>query len=367
MLHGIPLAVSFRQEAHGEREMLHQACGRQFVACRGAMRALRPLLRRIVPAKVRAMLRGFVTPKRPRLRRKFNINQFTEIFIDPAFNICQLTCPYCPVGTRLKLGGMARGLMSLDDFRAIWDRSLTGFRGELKLYNWGEAFLNPALPDIIAFIKAHPRVTVTLNSNFSFRFDGRMERIMESLDRDLIIISCDGFSQATCEQYRKGVRFEKVIHNIELMRKKRKPETRLSWQYLLFPWNQDEVESARAFCEAREIHFYTAEGGITPNYPMLPTPSSRDKKLQCDRFLDALCIDAHGDVYPCCAYYGPAKYSLGNAKTQSLEAIFTAGKGKEMVDYLTGVSGGTYDLFCRHCMERNVNEFESWGTGRAER
>lgn len=229
------------------------------------------------------------------------------------------------------------------------------------MYNWGESFLNPEIDEIVDFLKKNTKARIMLNSSFSFSCDDRIKKILGSLKEDIIIISCDGFSQATCEEYRKSVDFDKVMHNITLIKDNKKPETRLVWQYLEFPWNLDEIKPAEEYCRKHNIVFYTQMGGITPDYPLLPTPHTLNKKkLRCGFFLEALTINPDGNVYPCCAYYGPRRFSIGNAMENSIEEIFTSGKGKEMVDYLTYKSQGSDDLFCKHCVERNTAVLEGW-------
>ena len=309
-------------------------------------------------------------PKRPiiwRIRRKlmrllgfFDINTFHQISIEPCFNYCNLRCPYCPVGKGLKLRGMPTGMMSLAVFKSICAKSLKDFTGQILLYNWGEPFLNPELPAIVRHAKKHSMACLCLNSNFSWKYDDRILDILECLENDIIVISCDGYSQKTCEKYRIGVDFDLVMHNVELIIKHKKPQTQLHWQYLRFPWNLDEVNAAAEFCESRQIGFYVSDGGTTPSYPILPAPHALDQsQSRCD-FFRAAAINFDGEVYPCCAYYGPPTYSLGNASKTSLQEIFSRGKGKQMLDYLTFQSSGDDSLFCKHCVERNTGLLESW-------
>ena len=122
--------------------------------------------------------------------RPSGINVFNHIFIEPCFNICNLECPYCPVGQRLKLRGMQQGMMSLDRFKRIWKKSFTNYRGHVGLYNWGEPFLNPELPAMVRYARTHSAARLVLNSNFSFQCDDRILEILECLGRDFIIISC---------------------------------------------------------------------------------------------------------------------------------------------------------------------------------
>jgi radical SAM protein with 4Fe4S-binding SPASM domain len=289
------------------------------------------------------------------------INTFHLIFIEPCFNYCNLHCPYCPVGQGLKLRDVSSGMMRLPMFKQIWDKSFRRYTGRVGLYNWGEPFLNPDLPDMIRYAKQRSRARLLLNSNFSWQHDDRLRDILACLDEDAIVISCDGFSQETCEKYRIGVDFGLLMHNVEWINIHRKPQTQLHWQYLRFPWNLDEVEQAEAYCKSRDIIFCLGTGGITDGYPILPSPrTSQPDQSRCEFFRGALSINFDGEVYPCCAYYGPSTYSLGNAATNSIHNIFSRGKGREMLDYLAFRSNGDDSLFCKHCVERNVGIFQSW-------
>lgn len=289
------------------------------------------------------------------LNKSFNINYFTHIFIDPAFNICNLQCLYCPVGQGLKIDDNPPGYLKLEGFKDICTKSLKEYKGILCLYNWGESFLNPEIVEMVEFAKNNTKARVMLNSNFSFNHDNQIQRILNTLKDDIIIISCDGFSQATCEKYRKNVDFDKVMHNIIVINKNKKLETRLTWQYLEFPWNLDEIKHAEEYCRNNNIIFYAQKGGITPNYPLMPSPRTHNERIfRCGLFLESLTINYDGNVYPCCGYFGPKRFSIGNAKENSLEEIFVNGKGKDMVDYLTYKSEGNDNLICKHCIERII-------------
>ena len=120
-------------------------------------------------------------------------------------------------------------------------------------------------------------------------------------------------------------------------------------------------KDAEAFCRTKQIGFYSSQGGISPAYPMLPTPQvAKQNKSRCQFYRESLSINFDGGIYPCCAYYGPPQYCLGNAAEESIEEVFTRGKGKEMLDYLAHRSAGSDGLFCKHCVERNVALLESW-------
>ncbi len=294
-----------------------------------------------------------------RFSNNSTLDKFKRISIEPC-NICQLKCIYCPTGIGLQLKDTPKGMLTLDTVEKICSTSLKGYKGQIALYNWGEPFLNPDLPGIIKHLKNETKAQLIINSNFSFQNDIRLKEVLKYLDKDIVIISCDGFSQEICEKYRKNVDFKKIMHNIDLLIQNRHSIT-LIWQYLEFPWSLEEIEKARKYCKTRKISFYTQIGGNTCNYPMLPIPSTKNpNKFRCDFLFDNLVINYDGEVYPCCAYYGPKKYSLGNASTTSIETIFTKGKGKMMLDYLSYKMPGNEEIFCTFCVERNSIVLGSW-------
>jgi radical SAM protein with 4Fe4S-binding SPASM domain len=310
----------------------------------------------------------FTLRRRLNLRKRLNsllgrvdINTFFMVFIEPCFNHCNLRCPYCPVGQGLKLKDTPQGMMPFELFQQIIDKSFGTYQGQIGLYNWGEAFLNPDLAKMVRCLKEHTRARLVLNSNFSLKLDERLVDVLASLKNDTIVISCDGYSQEVCEKYRVGVDFELVMHNVEWINSHKKPETQLLWQYLRFPWNGHEQEQAEQYCKTRHISFHAGEGGIAPHYPILPTPrSSKPDRIRCEFFRRSLSINYDGRVYPCCAYFGPPAFSLGNAAETSIQDIFSRGKGKDMLKYLTFRSAGDDDIFCKHCVERNTALLESW-------
>ena len=213
--------------------------------------------------------------RRQAINGSLDVNFFNLIFIEPCFNSCNLRCPYCPVGQGLKLKDMSRGMMSLDLFRQIWAKSFARYRGKIGLYNWGEPFLNPDLPGMVRHVKENSPASLVLNSNFSFRFDDRVTEIVKRLDSDRIVISCDGYSQETCERYRVNVDFGLVMHNIELIVRHKKQQTKLLWQYLRFPWNLHEVEAAEEFASGSRSSFIWATAGSRRTIPSCRPPAPR--------------------------------------------------------------------------------------------
>src|SRR3989344_4099762 len=72
------------------------------------------------------------------------------IMIEPT-NICNLKCPLCPTG----VGELHRasGLMDLDNFKKFIDE-VSGHVLHLRMWNWGEPFLNRNIGEMVSYAKA---------------------------------------------------------------------------------------------------------------------------------------------------------------------------------------------------------------------
>ena len=121
--------------------------------------------------------------------------------IEPT-NRCNLQCPLCPAGTN-RLERERRDL-TLDEFKTIID-DMEDYLLFLILWEWGEPFMHPQLPEIINY--AHERDIKTLTStNAHFLHDEEyLKRILQS-GLTTLIIAIDSLEQERYEVYaKKGI------------------------------------------------------------------------------------------------------------------------------------------------------------------
>jgi len=171
-----------------------------------------------------------------------------QLMIDPA-NACQLTCPGCvhtsnPAWAAQAVIHWPSGMLSLDQYKKVLQ--LYGpFAFGAVLYNYGEPLLNPLTPQFISLARKYLLFTL-LSTNLS----------LQKIDADAIvdsglnhmIISIDGVTQKTYEQYRRGGKLQLVFENIRKIvdAKKRLGQKTpyLVWQFLTFEHNVHEVDAA---------------------------------------------------------------------------------------------------------------------------
>lgn len=175
-----------------------------------------------------------------------------------ASSACQLRCPECPTTQgRVAAGAVGRGTLRAESFRRLLD--LNPSLQMVELSNWGEAFLNPELPAVLA--AAHERdVTVTLGNgvNLNHASDEALEAVVRYRVRS-VTVSIDGASQEVYEKYRVRGDLGRVLANIrrlnELKREFGSDQPLLVWQFVLFGHNQHEIAEARRLAREHAMAF----------------------------------------------------------------------------------------------------------------
>lgn len=250
--------------------------------------------------------------------------------IDPA-SVCQLRCPGCPTGienesrrVRNPVVVRERVMMSTGFFEALLEE-IGDYLFVIMLYNWGEPLLHRELPAFIRKAKEY-QIGIDFHTNLSLRMDdARLENIL-SAGVDVIGVSLDGFSQETYQTYRRGGNFELAKTNITRLAEVRKRlglKTEIVWNFLVFSFNEHEIDAARRYCDQIGITFNRRDAFIhnpdwMPSYrqneaeqlrnPSPPQPASANSTVNrpprpCAWHYSFSAINANGSVSACCATY----------------------------------------------------------------
>jgi len=252
--------------------------------------------------------------------------------IDPS-SFCQLRCPLCPTGieNESKKSGQQvklrnRAMLSEELLDALLDE-LGDYLFLIMFYNWGEPLLNKNLPNLIRKVKAH-NIYTEIHTNLSLRISTQfMEDLLLSGVNE-IAASIDGFSQESYQTYRQGGNFKLAKNNIERLaglRDKLGLNTKIIWNFLVFSFNEHEIEATREHCEQNRITFNQREAFID-NPDWLPSYRKNEVNLQaeiehpatnqvpeptqlqefaasspCAWHYNYSIVNADGSVSPCCA------------------------------------------------------------------
>lgn len=254
---------------------------------------------------------------------------------------CNLGCPECPSG--LKQFTRPTGKLDLEEHLTMLDQ-MGKQLFYINYYFQGEPFLHPHFLELIQAANQRKIYTAT-STNAHFINPIKAEKIVESgLDR--MIISIDGLTQETYEQYRRRGKLEKVIEGTKYMieaKKRLKSKTpHLIFQFLVVRPNEHEVDDVFELGKrlgVDEVRLKTAQLYDYKNgNPLMPKNEkyARYKKMKdgtykskyslsnhCWRMWSSTVLTWDGKVVPCC-FDKDAKHVLGNVLQKDFKKIWKA-------------------------------------------
>ncbi|MCW3074988.1 MAG: radical protein [Flaviaesturariibacter sp.] len=256
---------------------------------------------------------------------------------------CNLRCPECPSG--LRAFTRPTGMLRRDFFRETIDQLYKDL-SYLVFYFQGEPFLNPDFLEMVKYAASRKIYSAT-STNAHYLKDAVAKRTVESgLDR--LIISIDGTTQETYQQYRVGGNLAKVIEgakNVVKWKRELKSQTPfIIFQFLVVRHNEHQIEDVKALAKevgVDDVWFKTAQVYDYENDPNALIPSnekySRYKKgadgkmkfkgnnaSHCWRLWHDPVITWDGAVVPCC-FDKDAQHKLGSLQEQTFAELWKAG------------------------------------------
>jgi MoaA/NifB/PqqE/SkfB family radical SAM enzyme len=261
---------------------------------------------------------------------------------------CQLRCPTCVTGieneTRASRGDIAvfraqRANLTQELHDALLDE-MGDYLFLIVFYNFGEPLLNKNLPALIRKAKTYD-IETDINTNLSLPLsDERIHDLLTS-GLDYLYVSIDGFSQETYQIHRVGGNLALVKQNLERIVQVRNQlglSTCITYNFLVFGFNEHEVPAAQRYCDDLGIYFNRRDAFVhdpawLPSYrkhekPWVvpqevslppgfsyqkngvnlawsPLPEPRvSKPPRCSWHYGFSAISAGGKVSPCCAVPG---------------------------------------------------------------
>jgi radical SAM protein with 4Fe4S-binding SPASM domain len=253
---------------------------------------------------------------------------------------CNLRCPECPSG--LRAFSRPTGMLKKDFFHETIDQ-LSKELMYLVFYFQGEPYLNPDFLDMVAYATSQKIYTAT-STNAHYLNDKNARRTVESgLDR--LIISIDGTTQETYQQYRVGGQLHKVLEgaaNVVKWKKELKSKTPfIIFQFLVVRHNEHQIETIHELAKKTgvdQVRLKTAQVYDYENDPnqLIPTigkysryKKNREGKMafkgnnanHCWRLWHDPVITWDGAVVPCC-FDKDAQHKLGNLREQSFKELW---------------------------------------------
>ena len=288
-----------------------------------------------------------------------------SLSIEPT-TACNLGCPECPSG--LKKFTRPTGKLDIE----LHEKMLSQVEKSVFYINYyfqGEPFLHPQFLELIRQAKKHKIYTAT-STNAHFIDQKKAEEIIDSgLNR--LIISIDGLTQETYENYRVHGILAKVIEAtkllIETKKQKASSTPHLIFQFLAVKPNEHEIPAVFSLgkelgidevrIKTAQLYNYQNGNQLMPDnekYSRYKLQKDGTYKLKyktgnhCWRMWSGSVLTWDGKVVPCC-FDKDAQHVLGSISIDNFNTIW---KDKKYKDFRLAVLTGRNQIdICKNCSE----------------
>jgi radical SAM protein with 4Fe4S-binding SPASM domain len=254
------------------------------------------------------------------------------LMLEPT-NFCNLKCPLCPTGQGL----IKRKKESLSFEKAkIILNQLGPEIIHLRLWNWGEPFLDKDFFKIVKYAKKY-NLFVNTSTNAFFLTREIAKKIVDS-ELDELIISLDGASEESYKKYRKQGSFEKVLNSIKEINYQKKLQNKkfpkIKLQFIIMKHNQHEIKDIIKIAKKIEVNklFFKSVGIMDSEVKenvrkYIPTKEQFIRKSfekienKCDYLWEEITINVDGSVVPCCRDSNN-RYLFGNIFKENFKQVW---------------------------------------------
>lgn len=240
-----------------------------------------------------------------------------EIVQIESTNMCNAKCVFCPRDDMHR----KQGIMSVELFRKIVDECVELGITHVRMHNYGEALMDRNLVDKVRYAKERGIQEVGMISNGSLITEA-VARGMIDAGLDAINISVDASGKEVFESTRLGLKYDKVIANIERLVRLRAESGRRRPKLILSFVRQNNSADEQAFIEhwraiADKVHVTDLHNwGGTLN-------TESDVNYPCYRPWLTFTVLWDGRVSLCCADFD-GKTILGDLNAASIREIWNA-------------------------------------------
>jgi len=283
-------------------------------------------------------------------------NEIEHVHLEVS-TLCNAKCPICPRNFKgyPHNGGYPELNLTLENVKKIFtDEFLQQLKGILINGNFGDAVMNPEVPEMVKYFKsANPNIDIEITTNGSARNKQWWEDLAKYGAN--VFFDLDGLDNNTHKLYRQNTLFETVIRNAKIFMN---AGGKATWKLIPFEHNKHQIQQCEQL--SKELGFekfwitddgrdttevYDSNGNLThvignikhPNntvfddlnnsiewkeeYCDYSSMGKESANINCDvKRNNSVYVTATGEVFPCCwtAYY-PKTYSLvGNQQINKI-------------------------------------------------
>jgi radical SAM protein with 4Fe4S-binding SPASM domain len=285
--------------------------------------------------------------------------------IEP-LNFCNLQCPECFVGN----GSLTRPKQRLEvpSYQKIINQISPG-TAFLTLYFQGEPLLHPDFAELVE-IADKRNIFTAISTNGHLLADHETARKIIQSGLKHLIISVDGTTQETYEQYRESGNLQQVLDGIRnIMEIKKELHSKTPFveiQFLVMRHNEHQIPEIKRITKDLHADKLTLKSAQIYNInksDLLPANEKYNRYQQnadgtfrikkrlrnrCWRQWSSAVITCNGDIVPCC-FDKNAKYIFGNVFDNPLKEIWHS---KRANDFRRAILANRKNIdICCNCSE----------------
>lgn len=295
------------------------------------------LFKKITPARGLNAMRLFISFYGSRITKKASLHSMPMgLSIEPTTS-CNLRCSECPSGMRSF--SRPTGMLHRETFQKVIDE-LSSKLIWLTFYFQGEPYLNRDFLKMVKYASKKGLYTMTSTNAHYFTDEIAKETIESGLSR--IIVSMDGVTQETYEQYRKGGSLDKVKDGlaklVEWKKKLRSSTPHIVLQFIVFGHNEHEIEDVKKLGKEMgvdEVKIKSAQIYDFSHETLLPSDEKYSRYTKengsygikntlmdhCWRMWSSAVVTWDGKVIPCC-FDKDAHHQIGTVEEKPFKEIW---------------------------------------------
>ncbi len=297
--------------------------------------------------------------------KNFHWGQAFSLSIEPT-TTCNLQCPECPSG--LRSFSRPTGNLSEEFLTKLLDETKSHL-SYLTFYFQGEPYIHPRFLDMVKIAHDRGVYTATSTNAHYLNKEKAEETVRSGLDK--LIVSIDGTTQESYEQYRIGGKLDRVLEGtrnvIEAKKKLKSKSPYVVFQFLVVAPNEHQVEEVIQLGKdlgVDEVKFksaqvYDYENGnrlIPKNEKYSRYINNGDgsyslkHKLEnsCWRMWQGAVVTWDGKVVPCC-FDKDAQHQLGSAAEDNFREIWSS---RPYEQFRKAVVSARNEIdICKNCTE----------------
>ncbi len=240
-----------------------------------------------------------------------------EIVQIESTNICNAKCVFCPRDEMAR----KQGVMDMELFKKVVDECVELGIEHVRMHNYGEPFVDRQLVEKVRYAKQKGVPQVGMISNGSLITETAARGMIEA-GLDAINISVDASGKEVFERTRVGLKYDKVIANVERLLALRDAAGKRRPKLILSFVRQNNDEDEHAFIEhwrarADKIH-------VTDLHNWAGTLNQKsDVNYPCYRPWLTFTALWDGRVALCCADFD-GRTILGDLRTHTIKEIWNS-------------------------------------------